>query len=174
MGKTALLCVILIVGLVGACTYKTDIPLEFPTPPPAPGATPLAKLDLKRDAELEAQIAKIAAEAKGKVGVAAVVLETGEAALLNADDRFPMQSVYKLPISMAVMEQVRLEKLDLDEKVGVSKDDMVRAGMRSPLRDENPNGGEFTIRELIRLSMVESDGTASDVLMRVADRKSVV
>ena len=154
--------------LVSACTYNTDIPLEFPTPPPAPGATPLAKLDLKRDSELEAQIAKIASEAKGKVGVAAVVLETGEAALLNADERFPMQSVYKLPISMAVMEQVRLEKLELDEKVGVTKEDFVRAGMRSPLRDENPNGGEFTIRELIRLSLVESDGTASDVLMRVA------
>lgn len=160
--------------LVSACTYNTDIPLEFPTPPPAPGATPLAKLDLKRDAELDAQIAKIAAEAKGKVGVAAVVLETGEAALLNADERFPMQSVYKLPISMAVMEQVRLEKLDLDEKVGVTKEDFVRAGMRSPLRDENPNGGEFTIRELIRLSMVESDGTASDVLMRVAGGSSEI
>jgi len=142
--------------------------LKFPTPRPAPGSTPLAKLELKRDAELEAQITKIAAETKGKVGVAAVVLETGEAALLNPEDRFPMQSVYKLPISMAVMEQVRLEKLDLDEKVGVSEDDMVRAGMRSPLRDENPNGGEFAIRELIRLALVESDGTASDVLMHVA------
>ena len=160
--------------LVSACTYKTDIPLEFPTPPPAPGATPLAKLDLKRDAELEAQIAKIAAEAKGKVGVAAVVLETGEAALLNADERFPMQSVYKLPISMAVMEQVRLDKLDLDEKIGVTKEDFVRAGMRSPLRDKNPNGGEFTIRELIRLALVESDGTASDVLMGVAGDAPVI
>ncbi|MBK6722336.1 MAG: class A beta-lactamase [Acidobacteria bacterium] len=119
-------------------------------------------------------MAKIAAEAKGKVGVAALVLETGEAALLNAEDRFPMQSVYKLPISMAVMDQVRREKLELDEKVGVTKEDMVRAGMRSPLRDENPNGGEFTIRELIRLSMVESDGTASDVLMRVAGGASEI
>lgn len=160
--------VFLIATLFAGCT-KMEIPDGFPTPPPEPDATPLAKLDLKRDAELEARLAKIAAEAKGKVGVAAVVLETGDAALLNADDRFPMQSVYKLPISMAVMEQVRLEKLDLDEKVGVTKEDMVRAGMSSPLRDENPNGGEFTIRELIRLSMVESDGTASDVLMRVAD-----
>ena len=159
---------LLVIVVSDSCTYKTDIPLEFPTPPPAPGATPIAKLELKRDAELETQIAKIAAEAKGKVGVAAVVLETGEAALLNADDRFPMQSVYKLPIAMAVMEQVRLEKLDLDEKVGVSKEDMVRAGQRSPLRDENPNGGEFTIRELIRLALVESDGTASDVLIGVA------
>lgn len=168
----ALLSIVLIV--VGGCTYKTDIPLEFPTPPPEPGATPLAKLELKRDAGLEAQIAKIAADAKGKVGVAGVVIETGEAALLNAEDRFPMQSVYKLPISMAVMEQVRLEKLELDEKVGVSKEDFVRAGMRSPLRDDNPNGGEFTIRELIRLSLVESDGTASDVLIRVAEGASQI
>lgn len=155
-------------ALVGACTYKSENPFVLPTPPPAPGATPLEKLELKRDAELEAQIAKIAADAKGKVGVAAVVLETGEAALLNGEDRFPMQSVYKLPISMAVMEQVRLDKLDLDEKIGVTKEDFVRPGMRSPLRDDNSNGGEFTIRELIRLSLVESDGTASDVLMRVA------
>ncbi len=170
----ALPCIILIVALVGACTYKTENQFEFPTPPPEPDATPLATLELKRDADLEAKIAKIAAEAKGKVGVAALVLETGEAALLNAEDRFPMQSVYKLPISMAVMDQVRREKLELDEKVGVTKEDMVRAGMRSPLRDENPNGGEFTIRELIRLSMVESDGTASDVLMRVAGGSSEI
>jgi beta-lactamase class A len=152
---------------VAACDYRADIPTDFPTPP-IPVATPLTKLELKRDAELEKQIEKIIIDAKGTVGVAAIVLETGEAALVNAEHHYPMQSVYKLPIAMAVMDQVRLGKLDLDEKVGVTKDDMVRQGMRSPLRDQNPNGGEFTIRELIRLSLVESDGTASDVLMRVA------
>lgn len=157
-----------VMSALGACTAKTDIPLEFPTPPPLAAATPLAKLDLKRDAELEQQFSKIAEEAKGKVGVAAVVIETGQAAILNADQRFPMQSVYKLPIAMAVMDQVRVGKLDLDEVIGVTRDDFVRAGMRSPLRDKNPSGGEFTIRELVRLSLVESDGTASDVLMRVA------
>ncbi|HMT09317.1 MAG TPA: class A beta-lactamase [Pyrinomonadaceae bacterium] len=140
---------------------------EVPTTLPIPVATPLARLKYKRDAELEKQFAEIAKAAGGKVGVAAVVLETGEAAFLNEDGRYPMQSVYKLPIAMAVMEQVRLDKLDLDEKVGVTKEDFVRAGMRSPLRDKNPNGGEFTIRELIRLSLVESDGTASDVLLRL-------
>ena len=144
------------------------MPTEYPTPEPAPWSTPLPKFVLKPDAELEKQIAKIAEEAKGKVGVAAVVIETGDAAMLNADQHFPMQSVYKLPIAMAVMEQIKRGELDLDEKIGVAKEDFVRAGMRSPLRDSNPTGGEFTIRELIRLSLVESDGTASDVLMRVA------
>ena len=168
---TKLLIVVVAFSLAG-CSYK-DIPTEFPTPPPKAQAEPLAKIDLKRDGELEKEIAKIAEAAKGKVGVAAVLLETGDTAMLNGDQRFPMQSVYKLPISMSVMDQVRLDKLDLDEKIGVTKEDMVRAGMRSPLRDGNPNGGEFTIRELIRLAMVESDGTASDVLMRVAGEGEV-
>jgi beta-lactamase class A len=153
--------------LIAACSYKTDIPLEFPTPEPPPASTPLPKTEIKRDAELEKRFAEIAKDAKGKVGVAAVVLETGEAALLNDNDHYPMQSVYKLPISMAVMEQVRLGKLDLDEKIGVTKEDLVRRGQASPLRDKSPDGGEFTIRELIRLALVESDGTASDVLLRV-------
>ncbi|MEJ7624882.1 MAG: class A beta-lactamase [Pyrinomonadaceae bacterium] len=150
-----------------ACGYKTDIPLEFPTPPSEPDASPLAKLEYKHDAELEKRIAVIVETARGKVGVAAVVIETGEAAFLNAAERFPMQSVYKLPIAMAVMDKVRLGDLELDEIVAVPPEDFVRAGMRSPLRDANPMGGVFTIRELIRLSIVESDGTASDVLLRV-------
>jgi len=158
--------VVLACAFVG-CKWN-DVPTEFPTPEPPPPSAPLQKFELKPDAELEKQIAKIAEDAKGKVGVAAVVLETGQSASLNAGEHYPMQSVYKLPISMAVMEQVRLGKLDLDEKIGVTKEDFVREGQRSPLRDANPNGGEFTIRELIRLALVESDGTASDVLIRVA------
>lgn len=151
----------------GGCLTRTEIPTEFPTPPPAPAVTPLPKLELKRDADLEKQFAEIAKAVKGKVGAAAVVLETGDAALLNADGHYPMQSVYKLPISMAMMEQIRQEDHALDEQIGVTPADFVRQGQASPLRDKNPNGGAFTIRELIRLALIESDGTASDVLLRV-------
>jgi beta-lactamase class A len=151
-----------------ACSRLKDVPTEFPTPPPAPVATPVTKIELHPDAELEKQFAQIAEGAKGKVGAMAVVLETGESASLNADQHFPMQSVYKLPICIAVMDQVRLGKLDLDEQIGVTKEDMVREGQRSPLRDKTPDGGVFTIYELIRLSLLESDGTASDVLIRTA------
>jgi beta-lactamase class A len=160
--------VLYVAFLFAACTAQTAIPTEFPTPPAPPPATPVPRVEYKRDAELEKQFAEIAKDAKGKVGVAAVTLETGDAAFLNEQGQYPMQSVYKLPISMAVMDQVRQGKLELDEKIGVTKDDMVRPGQASVIRDKNPNGGEYTIRELIRLALVESDGTASDVLMRVA------
>ncbi len=165
---------VLVCAFLAGCRSPVEIPTEFPTPPGPEPAKPAAKLEFKRDAELEKQFAKIADEAKGRVGVAAVVLETGEAAFLNADEHYPMQSVYKLPIAMAMMEQIRLGNHDLDEVIGVTKDEMVRQGQASALRDKNPDGGEFTIRELIRLALVESDGSASDVLMRVLGGAPVV
>jgi beta-lactamase class A len=124
--------------------------------------------------DLEGRIGKIADEAKGRVGVSAVVLETGEAVSLEPQEQFPMQSVYKFPIAMAVLKQIEEGKLKLDQKVRVEKTEYVRAGMHSPLRDKNPNGADVTVQELIRLSVSESDGTASDVLMRLAGGASVI
>jgi len=111
--------------------------------------------------DLEGRILKIADEAKGRVGVSAVVLETGESVSLDPDGEFPMQSVYKFPIAMAVLKQVDEGKLKLDQKVRVEKTEFVRVGQHSPLRDKNPNGADVTVRELIRLSVAESDGTTS-------------
>ena len=117
--------------------------------------------------ELQRQIEQIASAAKGKVGVAAVVLETGETVSLNPHDHFPMQSVYKLPISMAVMKLVDAGKLKLEQKVRVTKDDFGSRGQHSPIRDKHPNGVEMSVRDLLRYAISESDGTASDVLMRL-------
>lgn len=118
--------------------------------------------------ELTKQIEQIAAAAKGHVGVAALVLETGETVSLNPHDHFPMQSVYKLPIGMAVMKQVDAGKIKLEQKVSVTKSDFVRPGQYSPIRDQNPNGVEMSLSELMRYAISESDGTASDVLMKLA------
>lgn len=118
--------------------------------------------DLQKDFE------RISATAKGRVGIAAEILETGEKAGINQSERFPMQSVYKLPIGMATLREIDGERLKLDQKVRIEKSEFVRQGMHSPLRDKNPNGAEMTVEELLRLSIAESDGTASDVLFRLA------
>ena len=130
--------------------------------------SPIAKTKDAQNQELQRQLAQIASAAKGNVGAAALVLETGESVSLNPHDHFPMQSVYKLPIGMAVMEQVDAGKIKLDQKVRVTKNDFVGAGQHSPIRDKNPNGAEISVSELLRYAISESDGTASDVLMKLA------
>ena len=113
------------------------------------------------------QFQKIAGNAKGRVGVAVKIIESNETADLHGDEHFPMHSVYKLPISMAVLQRVDRGELKLDQKVKVEPGDFVRKGMYSPVRDKYPNGAELTIAELIRYTMCESDGSASDVLMKL-------
>ena len=143
-----------------ACNAATQTPNVATSSP-----TPSRATDKQND-ELQKQIEQIASAAKGRVGVAAEVLETGEAVALNLHEHFPMQSVYKLPIGMAVLAQVDSGKLTLDQMVRVEKSDFVRIGQRSPIRDKNPKGVELSLRELLRYAVSESDGTASDVLLR--------
>jgi len=118
-------------------------------------------------AGLPTQFEKIASAAKGRVGVAVQLLESGETASLHGDEHFPMHSVYKLPISMAVLQRVDHGELKLDQLVKVEPSDFVRKGMWSPVRDKYPAGTELTIAELLRYTICESDGSASDVLMKL-------
>ena len=108
--------------------------------------------------ELQKEIEQIASAAKGRVGVAALLLETGETVSLDPHGHLPMQSVYKLPIGMAVMKQVDAGKIRLDQKVRVTKDDFISAGQHSPVRDNNPNGVDLSVSELL-LAQVTGETT---------------
>ena len=122
---------------------------------------------------LAPELERIAKESGGTLGAAVRVVETGETVAWNGDGHFPMQSVYKAPIAMAVLHEVDAGKLALDAPIRVEAADLVPAGMHSPLRDAHPRGGvAVPLRELLRLSVEESDGTASDVLLRVLGGKA--
>jgi len=124
---------------------------------------------------LSEQFQQAARAAQGRVGVAAAVVETGELVALNADQRFPMQSVYKLPIGMAVLRQVDQGALTLRRKTRVQSSDFVSARQYSPIRDAHPRGGvELSVRDLLRFMVSESDGTACDVLLGLIGGPAVV
>ena len=125
-------------------------------------------LFLQSSAPLADQFATIAKSCAGQVGVFVQLLDASDSAGLNDTERFPMQSVYKLPIAMAVLDRVEHRTLTLSQEVRLSAKDMV-PGVHSPIRDHHPHGGiDVSVRELIRAVIVDSDGTASDVLLRLA------
>ena len=116
---------------------------------------------------LRGEMTQIAQAAHGPVGAAVQIVEGGGAAVsLNGSRRFPMQSVYKLPIGMAVLHAVDLGTLRLDQLIRITPRDFAAPSRHSPLRDQNPHGATRTVGELLRAMMTESDGTASDVLLK--------
>jgi beta-lactamase class A len=147
---------------------------ETAVPSPKPAESTVAHTNENVNEELRNRVAQIAATSKGRVGFAVMFLESGETASLNPRDRFPMQSVYKLPIGMAVMQQVDAGKIKLDQKVKITKDDFIGRDAHSPIRDSHPDGVELAVEELLGWMLKESDGTASDVLMRLAGGPSAI
>lgn len=156
--------------LLGCAALTPDVnSLNRPLGPEQP-----SEIVIKEDDELQRKIVEIAKEAKGKVGVFAFLIEADRTVSYNGNERFAMQSVVKLPVAMAVLKQVNEGTLKLDQKIAFTAGDLVNPNQRSPLRDKNPKGGEITVNELIGLAVSESDGTACDVLTRIAGGPSGV
>ena len=66
--------------------------------------------------------AELAKSSGGRVGVFATAINAAgsdDRAELNASERFPMQSVYKVPIAMAVLDQVDRKALTLNQKISL-------------------------------------------------------
>jgi beta-lactamase class A len=118
-------------------------------------------------AQLRSEIRAIATRAHGRVGVACSLPGTPLDCNVNAGEGLPMQSVYKLPIAMAVLHAVETGQLSLVTKVPFLKSDLISPDQGSPLRDAHPQAGvSVPVEELLRLAVSESDGVASDILLR--------
>ncbi len=116
---------------------------------------------------LRLEVEAIARSIDGKLGVALMGLETRETFLFNGGDRFPMQSVYKFPLAMAVLDRVDQGQLTLRQAVHVAPGDLL-PDTWSPLRDANPKGDfDLALSELVRVTVSESDNNGCDILFRI-------
>jgi beta-lactamase class A len=113
---------------------------------------------------LDREIAKIAEAAGGTVGVSALHLQSGKVFGLRAAERFPMASVFKLPLAMTILDRNGPGPLEVRMKLEPSD---IRP-FRSPIAERAPHGGiTLTLEELVDATIVESDNTAADVLLHL-------
>ncbi len=116
---------------------------------------------------LRIQLEQISQSAKGNVGVAVRHLENGDTLTLHGKRHYPMQSVYKFPLAMAVLDQVDGGKLSLGQKIHVTQKDLL-PNTWSPLREKYPNGNvDVTLAELLRYTVSQSDNNGCDILFRL-------
>jgi beta-lactamase class A len=101
------------------------------------------------------------------VGFSLLNLENGDTLTFNGSKRLPMQSVYKFHLALAVLHQVDLKKLRLNQKVLLKKTDL-KEDTWSPLRDKYPNGGvAVTLSEILQATVGQSDNNGCDILFHL-------
>lgn len=120
-----------------------------------PGASPLG---------LAAKLATLAERVDGKVGVAVVHVESGREVAVRGDVALPLCSVFKLPLAVVVLKAIELGELRLDQTVVVEARD-VSPGVSSNTEKWRHLPAALNVRQLLELSLVDSDNTSSDKLL---------
>lgn len=116
---------------------------------------------------IQQELSRLASMVTGTVGICVQHVESGQRIEYNAGLRFPMASAFKFPIVVYILSLVEQGQLSFDQMIEVQHSDLspgsgtIQALLYQP-------GLILSLRNLIELTLVISDNTANDVLLRLA------
>lgn len=103
-----------------------------------------------------------------KPGIAIYDMQTGDSLMINGWDRFPMQSVYKFPIALAILHKTDKGEIALNDSLLFTKA-MLDNKLWSPIREKYPEGNiRIPLSEIIEYTVALSDNNGSDLLMSLS------
>jgi beta-lactamase class A len=104
--------------------------------------------------------------AQGNVGIGILDLNNGKSWFYNGKQRFPMQSVYKVPIAISVLKLVDEGKISLNQPIAITRSQFA-VGWSPIIEEIKGDSAQFTVQNLLERSVGISDNTASDALVRL-------
>ena len=122
---------------------------------------------------LEQQIELLAHTTDAVVGVAALHIESGRYVSVRGTEPFPQASAVKVPIAVQVMALADAGKLQLDEMVTLKPSDLHPGSGRITELLFHP-GVALSLENIMELTMVVSDNSAADLLLRAAGGPAAV
>jgi len=111
---------------------------------------------------LETKLSVLIKNFQGRVGIC--VSDGRSGVQVHGNQRFPMYSVFKLAVAVAVLDGVDKGRLHLDDVVTVQQKDL-GIGVQPLATLVGSNGSKTTTRDLLFRMIVDSDGAATNVLV---------
>ena len=113
------------------------------------------------------KIEAITQDKKAIVGVSILDLDMGDTLAINSNHHFPMQSVFKFHLALAVLNQIDKGKLSLNQPIFVKKSDLL-PNLWSPMREKYPEGNvTLPLSEILQFTVSQSDNSGCDLLFRL-------
>ena len=131
--------------------------------PTAPGAAAAAP-DPSKLAwdEMTQELQRLASHHRGRLAIEVEDFKTGRTWSYHPDDLFPSASTVKLPIMACVFAKIKQGDLSLNTRLTLRRHN--RVGGSGSLK-WMPDGSRFTIAELLQHMIVESDNTATNMVI---------
>ena len=122
---------------------------------------------------LRQKIQQIVSTKNAIVGVSIIGNDGKDTISFNGEKHYPMQSVFKFHIALAVLSQIDKGKFSLDQKIEIQKKDLI-PNLYSPIREDNPNGATLPISKILEYTVSSSDNVGCDVLLRLIGGPKIV
>lgn len=103
----------------------------------------------------------------GKLGFAAIHIESGWRTVYGGDATYPMASVAKLPMALVFLRAIDSGRYRLDTSVMLTRMDHRPGGSRIYHRTMHDSGGVVSLHALLESMLIESDNTACDYILRL-------
>ncbi|MGL5937331.1 MAG: class A beta-lactamase [Phocaeicola sp.] len=116
---------------------------------------------------LKSKIEQIVVQKELKLGVAVMDLATGENYSINSEEHFPMQSLFKLHLSLLVLHCVDQGRFNLTDTLQFNQSELYEH-LWSPIRQAHPNGtANLPLSEVIAYTIQQSDNSGCDKLIKL-------
>lgn len=114
---------------------------------------------------LEKEINQIIANKKADVGVAILGIEDDFSLAINGNKQYPLISVFKFHLALAVLDQIDKGIFSLDQKITVKERDLLENTWSPFLKKYGKKETQITIREALQWTISHSDNNICDVLI---------
>ncbi|RAW00913.1 class A beta-lactamase, subclass A2 [Pseudochryseolinea flava] len=123
-------------------------------------ATPLYA---QSKAALKSKISSIVKSIDADIGVSMFHVEKKDTLSLQGTKHYPMQSIYKFHLALAILEQVDKGNIKLEKKVRIYPDQYFKT--HSPIIKTYPEGNiDLSVTQLLEYTIIESDNLGCDLL----------
>lgn len=122
---------------------------------------------------LENDIKTFIHDKKAIVAVAIKNGREGDIVHVHADEKLPMQSVFKFHIAVAMLTEIDKGNFKLQQPIVIKKEDLT-PDIWSPLRDAYPQGTTMPLSTVITYMVSQSDNVACDIVLKLLGGPEVV
>jgi beta-lactamase class A len=122
---------------------------------------------------LRQKIEDIVSTKKAIVGISIIGDDGKDTLSVNGDAHFPLQSVFKFHIALALLSEIDKGKFALNQKITIEKKDLL-PNLYSPIRDKYPDGATLTLAEIMEYTVSASDNVGCDLMLKLIGGPQVV
>ena len=150
--------IIMIMGAIGLVTALSDLLMKN---------SEISETPLHQYFKLQRELNDYVKDKDAHIGIG-VIINGKDTVEVNGHEPFPMMSVYKFPIALAVAEDCRRARVGLGDSCVVYVADL-HPDTYSPMMETYGSVTDsvtVTLRELLAYALQQSDNNASDILLR--------